>query len=211
MIATLVCLSIFLLVLSGCTQSDTEQDVESFEAVSQGPVISLGKPLPAPRSMIEFVDKADVIVIGTVGTSFREVMEGPYNANELVQDHRDVPPPHLPFTYYEVQIQEIILNDGTIGTKEPLSLRVDGHPSTLLEAEQGEWEMPRSGERYLFVLRKNPDGQSYGTGGWGMLHIDGKEILFCNRTQSTITFTDNRSPHDFIDELKEVVESRQSR
>jgi len=203
----IVCAILFVLV--GCNQYASDKVVDNTKPVPQRPVL-LGKSLPAPRSVAEFVNKADAIVIGTVGPSFRKVMEGPYNASELTQDSRDVPPPQLPFTYYEIQVEEIILNDGAIAGEKPLSLRVDGHPGSL-EVESGEWEMPRPGERYLLVLGRNPDDQSYGPWrGWGMLYIDGEEVRFANKTQPVVTFTDNRSPEEFLKELKNVVRAKQA-
>lgn len=202
--------SLLLFSFGGCTRPEVSPLAEQTIPVSREPVVLLGKSLPAPSSMAEFLSKADAIVIGTVGKSFREVMEGPYNADSY-QDPRDVPSPELPFTYYEVQIEEIILNDGTIIVDKPLSLRVSSHPGSL-EAEKGEWEMPHPGERYLFVMRRNPDGQSYGTnGGWGMLHIDEPVIRFANREQPLVTFADKQSPQDFIEELKKTLQVEQSK
>jgi len=162
-----------------------------------------------PVSMDEFVNKRDIIVIGTVGTVIREGIEGPYNPEALGNDPRDVPKPgQEPFTYYKIEIEEVILDDGTIRAGKSLVLRVNGLSNN--EATSGNMmPMPQTGDHFLFALGRNPDGASYGHWGpWGLLNIDGEVVRFSDWERTPINFTANKSPEGFLAELKERVEAR---
>lgn len=200
-----------LSTLSACAPVATNRGVQVPASGPRTPA-SLEKGVLPPGSMEELVAKADVIVIGRVGAIVSQTREGPYNANALPQDPRDVPPlPSLPFTYYKIEVEEVIMDDGTLAAGRPLILRVYGH----VNREEGQdlaarWPMPRPGERRLFVLRRNPDSQSYGPwGGWGLLRIDGDVVTFSDRERTPVQFTERRTPREFLAELKRAVRARE--
>lgn len=69
-------------------------------------------------------------------------------------------------TYYEIELGEVNLDDGNI--RQNSRLRLFGDHSTI---------RPQVGERFLFVLGANPDGQSYGVNAdWNLIHLDGGPI-----------------------------------
>jgi hypothetical protein len=176
---------------------------------TEGPNHSLVTVIPRPTSMSDFVNMTDVIVAGKVGAVVRETSEGPYNPEALGNDPRDVPKlKGMPFTYYEIEVEEVFLDGGSASSGRPLLLRVNGRSSS--EAAFGNMmPMPHVGDRFLFMLGKNPDGASFGHWGpWGLLDIEGEVVRFHDWNRTPVTFTANKNPSEFLAELRDSVEAR---
>ena len=66
--------------------------------------------------------------------------------------------------------------------------------------------MPKSGERYLFALNRNPDNKSYGISGpWSLLRLDTQTVTLSDPARTTIGFTNQTGPDDFLQEVKIAI------
>ncbi|MCK9485638.1 MAG: hypothetical protein M0R73_02890 [Dehalococcoidia bacterium] len=92
-------------------------------------------------------------------------------------------------TYYDVQVDEILLNRAPRGLGDVVSLRLFGHPSDgYLDAGFRE---PARGEEYLFFVVQNPD-DSYGiTSFWGMMSIERSgQLRFMDQSRTEVRLED---------------------
>ena len=109
--------SILIMVLgvaAGCSSGSDEEATQP-----QILVKTSAKWLPPPTSMDELIGDADVIAIGRVGPVIREVEEGGWDQNG--QPTEGILHTH---TYYQLELEEVIRDDGTVASGEPVLLRM---------------------------------------------------------------------------------------
>ena len=124
-----------------------------------------------PSSVQELVDRAEIIAIGSVAAVVATGLQAPYNEadnirlDEYNEKHGqpDLPTPSnrsWPYIDYWIDVEKVILDDGTIRSGSPLILRmfdrwqaVDPYPWFL--------RVPAIGDRRLFTLVTNPEGRTH--------------------------------------------------
>ena len=119
-----------------------------------------------PADIQEFVNRADVIVIGRVAGREGPVEELGYgqDLNSLKWElENSLPIFGIEVNYYDIELEEILLDDGNVS--ENALLRADAVYDPLeLEA----------GDRLLFAMWPNPDFKSYGASfPWALIFLDG--------------------------------------
>lgn len=154
-----------------------------------------------PQSLEEFVQKSEVIVIGRISRFTKEGFEGSYWSTDI-QDNRNVPKmPLHPFSYFDLEIVQVIANPHEIPLPSAVSIRHGGLYSTRAETY---WDPPyyEIGDQKLYGIHRNPDG-TWGThGSWWSLNIEGDVVTFPDRAHTPIKFTDKISPNAFIQAVK---------
>ena len=159
--ATIALLLLFL--VAACQVP--KQQVEPVHGTSLGMAGSRIEDYKMPPADIqELVDRSHAVVVGTISAVSEPVNELPYDATE--EDYADEPKEEWPYyevRYFDIAIEEVLLDDGNI--RENARLRLGNN----------EWEvLPQQGERYLFSLLVAPDDKSYGiSANWMMLRMDG--------------------------------------
>src|SRR5688572_13545040 len=118
--------------------------------------------VPTPRSLADYLDTADLIVVGRIGqvhkihTFFGYDWIGP------------TPPAYLgiPMVDYAVIVTEVIRDDvrHPVSTRSPLLLRVIQDHSTISAPET----LAQNAGEFLLFLTRNPDGATYGF--WSFEH-----------------------------------------
>ena len=162
------------------------------------------KMVPLPKSTEELVSRADIIAVGRVGKVIRVVAEGGLKEPVVKQTL-------VPHTYFELELEQIIRDDGTIGRGETVILREEGNggvgPVEVGEGTFMEWERssttPETGQRRLFVLVKTRN-DSYGGGRSGLLDIDGDVVRWASNDQP-VGFAIGKTPEEFVEEVTELV------
>lgn len=128
--------------------------------------LPLSAVIAAPGSVQELVNRYDALVVGAISEISGPQQEFGYGKTAedyqflLDQGH---PLPSMSMTYYHIRLEEVLLDDGN----------VRNHPKLRLSHEHSALR-PQVGERFLFALIRNPDGESYGVSAdWCLLHLDG--------------------------------------
>ncbi|GEM_PF-2754693 len=146
---------------------------------------------PTPKTIQELVDRSDVIVIGRVAGLAKTADEGPYN-EPAPMAKSEFPAPLLPVTYYDLQIESVLLDDGNILSAP--SLRLAGTPETA--------SPPGFGRKTIFFLRRNSDRLSYGVNGdWAMIdwgrqpvtEFDGGRVAFASGLSTNVFVAEVRA------------------
>lgn len=162
---------------------------------------------PPPKSMKELVSKSDVIVIGTIKSVVDEGTMGSYNEADNARNNKPDDPVSsaLPITDFEIEVERVILDDGSISSGQPLVLRIIGE-ADVEQRFPTILRMPQVGDYRLFTLSKNPDGKTYGLyGWWSDFVIDGDKVTYADDLRTPIGFTDQVKLAGFILELEAVV------
>ena len=162
-----------LCILAGCQAGGGEQreispsaaprDVKRTLDIEEGYLISMIKR--PPQSVQELINRNHAVVIGTISAVSDLKLELPYGKTE--EDFQDPKyqgfVPRIEVTYYDIAIEEALLDDGN----------VRAHPRLRLSGAHNS-ERPQVGERFLFSLGRNPDSLSYGiVADWDVLTLDG--------------------------------------
>ena len=208
-----------LLVVACSADSDTGQavtkDSEDVQPSAQTVVTRVvvrevagggAKRVPLPKSLEELISGAEIIAVGRVGRIVREVAEGGFKVPPVKQTL-------VPHTYFELELEQVIRDDGTIARGETVLLRMSGTaqdgPIQVGEGKFMDFErprMPKTGERRLFVLGRNPN-DSYGSGRRGLLDIDGDVVRWAaTHNLSPVGFAAGKTPEEFIAEVKEIAD-----
>ena len=162
------------------------------------PPTTMGSMVPRPRNIEQLVARADVIVLGSVGTAVEERQIGGYG-----DDGRLMPPGEggIPVTNYEVRIESVLKGDGVVTSGGTLVLRIFGHRNSQGGAITSVvFHLPEPGDHLLFALGKNPDG-TCGSGPEGLLNVDGDIVTFADG----VSFVTEISPDEFMQDLRDVV------
>ena len=191
------------------------EDPQTTEAAegSGGPVLVTQvetKSVPLPETMDDLIGDADIIAVGRVGEIDREVAEGGFNG-AVDKEGNPVSETLVPHTYFELELEQVIRDDGTIASGETVLLRMEGgaqegpveiSPGRFIDFERN-YPMPTTGQRRLFVLTRNPN-DSYASGGAsGLLEIDGDNVKFATYDHKPVPFAIGKAPDEFLAEVQE--------
>src|SRR5690606_26710084 len=151
-----------------------------------------------PNSLQEMVDRASLIVIGAVG----EVVEQ-YNLEGVGQNGRPMgaayglAPARSVAADFRLNVDDVIRDDGAVAAGAPIVVRVPGVIDEFSHAISQESYYPfiYTGERYLFLLTRNPDG-TYGLyhSLWSRLLVDGDILRVSNGSKEPLQFEENEGP-----------------
>lgn len=158
--------------------------------------------LPPPQNVETIIQKSDLVMVGTIKNVLYEKVEGPFDANNQSQDNRNVPSSNLAFTYYDVQVDQVISSRQPIKATSHIVLRVSGRLSE--NSRSDFFQLPGVGEHTLMLLGKNPDGKSFGPywGPYSIIHMDGTVATYSDNRNTPITFSSLRSPNALLGQLK---------
>ena len=181
-------------VLAGCQAADgggqggispsaAPGDVKRTLDSGEGYPISMIKR--APLSVQELVNRNHAVVIGTISAVSNLILELPYGKTE--EDFQDPKyqgyVPRTEVTYYDIAIEEALLDDGN----------VRAHPRLRLSGAHNS-ARPQVGERFLFSLGRNPDSLSYGVvADWDVLTLEGSVRNFDGTSPGYAGVTDEDS------------------
>ena len=176
-----------------------DQQISGKRTIGNGMGAPLSDYYIPPQSIQDLVNRYDVVFTGAIAAVGNPVAEKPYDwdAEEEARDKsRGIPPFRIRVTYYEIQIDEVFLDDGNL--KANPRLRLSGDHSAI---------RPQEGERFLFVLAANPDAKSYGLNAdWNLIHLDGGAIRnFDGESPGYVGIVDEASLRSAI---QEAVSSR---
>jgi hypothetical protein len=167
--------------------------------------------ITSPQTLEELSGKSDLIIIGTVGRIVREGTFAGYDKNGSIkakdQDFPDIP--LVPFADYEVTVEQVIKDNGTVQSGKPFVLRMPGmREANDKVALDAEYPMSAPGDHHLFFLTQNPDKTSYGLlyGPYSRLDVDASIVTFSDGPHTPVDFNGKSKPDDFIKKVKAVVE-----
>ena len=172
-----------------------------------------------PSSVQKLVDRAEVIAIGTVAAVVATGLQVPYNEadntrldeyNARYGNPAPFPPPNpsWPYIDYWIDVETVILDDGTISSGSPLILRVLDRWQAV---EPYPWmlRLPSIGDRRLYALAANPGGGTHRwINHWTHFIIDGDEVTHSDDLRSPVYLTDQVKPDDFIKALEDAVDRK---
>ncbi len=172
-----------------------------------------GKHVELPTSLDDLLDRADIVAVGTIGEVVREVVEGAFSesADTTVDSTK------VPYTYFQLELTEVIKDDGTVAAKDPVLLRVSGSsndgPVQIGEGHFMEFSrsypMPKPGERRLFVLSRYPNGSYSSIGARGLLDIGGDTIKFATHEGHAVPFAVGKTSDEFLADVRKKVSGLQ--
>lgn len=179
--------------------------------------------VPPPTQLQDLVNHADLIIIGTITTITQEGYFQGYDENgnfkpaaHFAYSEEAPVNPNIPFVDYAINVEQVILNDGTIKINQPVIVRATGINVNNEKQNKPQNELASLGERRLFFLSQNPDGETYGPyyGAFGRLIIDGDIVTFSDINQTPVVFTNEKTdstfaPQQFIEVVKHIVEKPQ--
>lgn len=170
--------------------------------------------LPPPQSMDQLVEPAHVIVVGTIGDIVDQGTLSGYNSEDKTRNERPNDPvsPAIPITDFRINIERVLLDDGTIQAGKPLILRMLGEPTTTFDSSSA-FPQARVGERYLLVLSRNPDGATYGPyyGPYSRLVLGERGVTYSDGPRTVVGFTNRRNTADFMNDLIEAINRKQAK
>ena len=188
---TLLVSVLFLVGVFGISNQEQPEQVK-FPDWGTPPEVDTRGPWPyaSPNEIQDFVNRLDAIAIATVSAISEPVEEGPYQTS-ATSTSPGFPAPSITVTYYTLDLEQVLLNDGNLSSNPRLrqsGIHYDGSPQI--------------GKRYLFGMRINPDGKSYGAPReWNIIPLDSGAIHNIDGTSPGYTgVTDETS-------LKESIES----
>lgn len=193
-LATLLLLVGSIAILGGCSIEEPER-TKKFLDWGTPPEVDLRAPWPyaPPEEIQDFVNRVDAIAIATVSAISDPIEEGPYRLPGVPSppSQPGFPDPTIMVTYYTLNLEQILLDDGNISDNP--NLRQSGAHYA---------GSPQIGRRYLFGMRVNPDGRSYGAPReWNIIPLDSGSIHNIDGTEpGYVGVTDEVS-------LKEAIES----
>ena len=183
-----------LCILAGCqaagssgqgeiSPSAAPRDVNRTLDSGEGYPIAMVKR--APRDVQELVNRNHAVVIGTISAISDLELELPYGKTE--EDFQDPKyqgyVPRSEVTYYDIAIEEALLDDGN----------VRAYPRLRLSGAHNSGR-PQVGERFLFCLGRNPDSLSYGVvADWDVLTLEGGVRNFDGTSPGYAGVTDEAS------------------
>ncbi len=172
---SLAILTIF--VIAACAEGSISNGhgVQS-EALSQSvETVGIGLPNSAsifrpPVTVQELVNRSDAVVIATISSISETksiVVGSPSDVAALVA--RGYPEPRRQETHYELSIEQVLLDDGSlVAMKDNPRLALSG-THTL--------QSPQTGERMMFSLLAMPDPGLYSlAANWSLIRLDGGTI-----------------------------------
>lgn len=205
-----------LLALTACYVPSVNAPVSPMVMpIAVGEPVGGGFVLAYPASLEDLISHADLIFTGEVGPVMQYLEYCGYDKDgQLLEkcvatDDAGNALPGLPATDFLLQVDEVFRDDGTIASGEPIILRESGHVTAELKQMSQATEFPLSytGDRYLFLLGRNPDGKTYGFHFvWSQLIVDGDVLRVSNGTQQPLQFGDE--PPITLGEFIKAVKGR---
>lgn len=202
-----VCMSVF----QGCANNECQ---DALDALSENRKAyyanTTGLWLSPARTMEELVDEADVIVIGTADCVVGVANQSPYEADKTCRGEFDYPSPHpaQPHVGYLINVEKVILDDGTISGGKPLLMRLGGRwqAGSSNPAFEG---MPTPGDRRLFALAKEPNGSIHGMRSlWNQFLVDGENVTYSDVLRTPACLAGKMNTENFIQALEDVTEEK---
>ena len=188
--------------------------------------------IPAPRTLNQLVDNADLIVVGKIE---QVLQEGKFQGYDEKGQFREAQPyhyseehpvdPNIPFVDYEIVVEKVILDDGTLIAGNSLIGRSLGIQKHKDERNAGNG-LPALGDHRLFFLKQNPDGVTYAPyyGMYGRVVIDEPIVTFSDPERTPVIFTNGEpsimkqtqagevlSPKTFMEAVKTVLDVKRNR
>ena len=159
---------LLLFSLAACRGEQTEKDPD-YQGSSPGSAPSMVEHFKSePADIQELVNRSRAVVVGSISSVGELISEPPYNAEDF-EDWPEDERPTAEVTYYDISIEEVLLDDGYVEDNAKLRL------APVWPAQ------PVLNERYVFVLDRNPDNRSYGISAtWDMLSLSGDPITDLN-------------------------------
>ena len=162
------------------------------------------------RTMDELVDESDVIVVGTVDCVVGIANQSPYQADKTCKGEFDFPPTHPahPHVDYLVDVERVILDDGTISSGTPLLMRVGGRWQSKSFHPAFE-RMPAPGDSRLFAVAKEPDGAIHTLGNlWHQFLVDGERVTHSDDLRTPACLDGQLKTENFIQALEDVADEK---
>ena len=189
---TLLVSALLLVGIFGIPNQEQPEQQVKFLNWGTPPQVDTGGPWPyaQPNEIQDFVNRLDAIAIATVSAISEPVEEGPYQTS-ATSTPSGLPAPSITVTYYTLDLEQVLLNDGNLSSNPRLRQSGIHYGGS-----------PQIGKRYLFGMRINPDGKSYGAPReWNIIPLDRGAIQNIDGTEPGYTgVTDEAS-------LKESIES----
>jgi hypothetical protein len=188
------------------------------------PPLSLGQLVIGPDAGGGSLGLYDIIVVGTIA----EVVEIDLNPTPSPQptelrsmDDLVLSEPSY-YTRQRIDVEQIVLDDGTLARGGKLVINVLGNPPAnpgeLATQQAGWYPMGNVGERYLFFLHRDewmfPSNGDYVMtwGPYGRLLVSAAPITYSDGARTPVPFATGMSPQQFIDVVvAEVDRSIRSR
>ena len=111
----------------------------------------------------------------------------------------------LYFTYYEIQIEKILLDDDNRIAHIPILLRINGRVG---EEQANFMPMPTEGMRALFAVHQNPDRLSYGGGPWRIISLDRETPRFLDWDDTPLDFEAGDDIQTFVQKVRRALEGQ---
>lgn len=171
---------------------------------------SPGAP-PPPPSLDALLAQAPLIVFGEVGPVDAYTEFATYDENgQPITDREGDFWASIGSTEFQLRVEEVWRDDGTIARGAPLILRMVGHADAVRKAwsQNADYPLSYTGDRHLFLLSPYPDGQAYGFyyGPWSRLIVEGSELYVSNGNRDPLRFAADEPPLT-LDELRLAVAS----
>lgn len=162
----------------------------------------------APGSLDALLRRAPLIFIGEVGPVERYTEFVPIERAQPTIDAEGNAVPGvpvintllagMPMTEFQLIVDEVIRDDGTIAAGEPVILRSTGHVTASVAQASRQWPIPHSftGDRYLFLLTPYPDGKAYAFyyNAWSRLIVEGNDLYISNGDRDPLVFDESDGP-----------------
>ena len=184
-------------------------------------VASVGSMMPFPGSAEELVKyrQLHIVLLGTIESVLEERVAGGYGVGGGYGDDGQLVPVddgqlvvpvdevRLHFTDYQLRIERVLIDDGTVAEGDTIVLRMFGHRSSqqgtlssVSSVSSVSFDLPKQGDRLLFALHPNPDG-TYGSVPQGLLNIDGAQVEFAANGR---LFGTGISPEQLIQDILDL-------
>lgn len=157
-----------------------------------------GTTISLPKTTDELLSKAQLIVIGEVGPVVQRRTFSGYGSNGELWDGFNAvgqSVPQVPFTDFEVKVERVLRDDGSIASGKPIVLRMAGDATLEMKVITRNTNYPftYTGDRHLFLLTRNPDKTTYGFyyGPWSRLLVDGDALRISDDTQQLLKLDGN--------------------
>lgn len=166
----------------------------------------------APQSMTELVEQSDIIVVGRIQSVAGEYEVGPYEDNSilpadensaLADEHATATPtlPGLHVTIYDVVVDRTVLGTGRVEPGDTIKYLEAGSAAQDLAFADNK-PMPQPGDEFLLAFVRNPDGENYSVGRWGLFDVSSDKVAYADWERTTVSFATDLSPAEFIENLE---------
>jgi hypothetical protein len=162
---------------------------------------------PTPRTMEELASGADLIIVGRVGQVVNQGTFYGYDTGAKKRAMLDKSSPTslgIPITDYEIDIERVLLDDGTVSSGKPVILRI------LENFQASSPSIPKTGARRLFFLTHNPDHATYGISSLlNQIDIERPAAVYYNGKTDVLPFGEELRPEEFIQQVEKTLERSQ--